>query len=205
MPFEQLISALVESSLNSLISKSAQTPAALKKLNGKRLSVSVLQLPLNLVFCFQDGAVTALMGEHENDCHIEVSMFELDKLRDTSQLTRLIKQEQLTIDGDLKVAQNFSSLINELNTDLGHTLSHFIGDVPAHKVERTVTVANKSFKNQLETLQSQLGNYVTNEKRIAVHPLEIEDFSDQVNQLRSAVSRLDTRMTKVLKAMENSK
>ena len=120
MPAAQLFCEVLEQGLNKLLALDPDSQTALQKLKGKRLIIALQELPFEiLVVGSQQIDVLCLTSEEEQtdekivegaDCYLKTSLWCLPELKDTSQLTQLIKQDKLVLDGDIQVAQAFSQL-----------------------------------------------------------------------------------------------
>lgn len=198
MPAAQLFSAGLERAINQLIKLDPESAANLHKLSAKHLEVEIAEFPHALVFACSDQ-VHVLVREKEAegyqvDCKISLSLQSLQRLQDSSQITSLIKQGYLELEGDIHVAQAFSQLLKELHIDWEEQLSKFTGDVVAH----TVFSAGKSLfehaKKTANAVALTLKDGAMEEKKLAAHPYVVEDFCRQVNEVRSATERLDARL-----------
>ncbi|MFQ3197653.1 MAG: ubiquinone biosynthesis protein UbiJ [Paraglaciecola sp.] len=213
MPLAQLFSAGIEFSLNQLLRLDPDSSLKLKKLTGKQLQVSVRELPWPLLFSFSEQIdVMALPGDGESsvpdeaanlivDCHISLALETLSELRDSSKISQLIQQNKLTLEGDILVAQRFSSLIKELDIDWEEQMSKYTGDVVAHQSFTSIKSLFFIAGQQLQDFGQQLAHNLTQEDAIAAAKPAVDDFCEQVNELRSAVERLDARLS----LLENSK
>jgi ubiquinone biosynthesis protein UbiJ len=109
------------SSLELLINKTLSlntSDSGLKKLEQKTLTVclSELNFPISLSV---NKCIVLVSGLTERaDCTINTSIKTLQELKAKQQLTELIKQDKLDLTGDIKVAQQFASLAENLNIDL---------------------------------------------------------------------------------------
>ncbi|GAC16698.1 ubiquinone biosynthesis accessory factor UbiJ [Aliiglaciecola lipolytica] len=200
MPAAQLVSSAIERVLNHLLKLDSDSASGLKKLAGKQLSVAVHELPWPLIFNFSDR-VDVLVGmpdeEVKGDCHLALSIATLQKLKDTSQITRLIQNNDLVLEGDLKVAQQFSQLISELEIDWEEQLSQYTGDLVAHKAFAFGKKLVQNTQAQANRLVATLADAAIEEKRIAAPPILVVDFCDQVNELRSATDRLEAKLNRL--------
>jgi ubiquinone biosynthesis protein UbiJ len=208
MPFAQLLSAGIEFSLNQLLRLDPDSPPKLKKLAGKQLQVSVRELPWPLIFSFSEqidvmalppgDTGSPLPGEAANlmvDCHISLALETLGELRDSSKISQLIQQNKLTLEGDILVAQSFSSLLKELDIDWEEQLSKYTGDVAAHQTFASIKSVFFTAGQQLQDFGQQLAHNLTQDGAIAAAKPAVDDFCEQVNELRSAVERLDARLS----------
>lgn len=198
MPAAQLATAAIERILNHLLKLDPDARAGLKGLANKQLKVTIFELPWPIVFHFSDRIdvlTTPKDAEAESvDCHIQLSLNTLSSLQDTSQLSRLIQQNELILEGDLNVAQGFSNLIKHIDIDWEEQLSRYTGDVVAHTLFKTGKHIVGSMKDQAAQLMTTLSEGAIEEKRIAAHPIAVSTFCDEVNDLRSDAARLEARL-----------
>ncbi|MBC3766577.1 ubiquinone biosynthesis accessory factor UbiJ [Neptunicella marina] len=197
MPAAQLAGAFIESAINKLLSLDPASQKRLIALNGKQLVVAVKELPWPLTFIFNDKISLLMTAAEQPDCRIALSLSTLNKLKDTSQLTRLIQERELELIGDIHVAQSFSVLLNELDIDWEEQLSVYTGDVVAHQTIYGAKQLVARFKEHGQQLQQGLSDALIQEKQLIAHPMAIEQFSQAVNQLRSDTERLDARLKRL--------
>lgn len=202
MPFAQLMTSGIELAMNQLLKLDDDSQRRLKKLAGKSLQVTIKELPWPLLFTFSEqidvrtiiNSDRGLAPSESIDCLIELNLETLPKLRDSSQLTQLIQQQQLNLIGDIYVAQTFSTLLKELDIDWEEQLSGYTGDVVAHQTFTSMRAAFDTAKTQIEKGAIELGERLTQSNSIAVKPSEMFEFSKGVNNLRSAAERLSARV-----------
>ena len=199
MPIAQLLSSGIETVLNKLISLDPVSDIKLKKLQGKSLQVQVTELPWPLLFQFSDqiyvGILQADEVEHNTaSCKIELDLATLPKLQDSSGLTQLIQQKKLLLNGDIYVAQSFSSLLQELDIDWEEQLSAYTGDAVAHQTFSNIKSAVLITKENIEQARGVWAQRLTKNGALGVNQQELNEFSEQVNSLRSASERLFARL-----------
>ena len=204
MPFAQLVTSGIELAMNQLLKLDDDSQQRLKKLSGKSLQVTIKELPWPLLFSFSEQIDVRTVISPNNDseptpepvdCLIELNLETLPKLKDSSQLTQLIQQNQLNLIGDIYVAQTFSALLKDLDVDWEEQLSRYTGDVVAHQTFTSMRALFDTAKSQIEQGAIELGEHLTQSDSIAVKPSEMMGFSRSVNDLRSATERLSARIT----------
>jgi len=203
MPFAQLMTSGIELAMNQLLRLDDDSQQRLKKLAGKSLQVAIKELPWPLLFTFSEQIDVRAVITPDNDleptsepvdCLIELNLETLPKLKDSSQLTKLIQQKQLNLVGDIYVAQTFSALLKDLDIDWEEQLSQYTGDVMAHQTFTSMRTMFDTAKAQIEQGAVELGEYLTQSDSIAVKPSEMMGFSRGVTRLRSATERLSARI-----------
>lgn len=197
MPFTQLLNAALEGLMNRLLALDENSAQRLHSLHGQRLRVRIRELPQPLTFAVSDRV--HVLADHDTavDCDIELSVTTLNKLDDLSRMTQLIQQKALILKGDLHTAQAFGALFKELNIDWEEQLARYTGDVLAHQSFTLLKKARQQFARDKEALRAVLSDVTLQEKPIAAHPLAVEDFIDQVNQLRADTARFEARLNQL--------
>ena len=200
----QLLASALEIVINQVLTRSTNISAALDRLNGASLAISLSEFerPFCAHVCEQKLLITT--PERENlsaDCIITSSVATLIELKSEQQLTELIKQDKLDIDGNMKVAQQFAGLIENLDIDWATELEQHIGDIATHKV---LTIG-RAIKNKISFASSQIqvdaSEYLIYEKALLVTKTEIEQYSEQVitashqlDQIEKKIAQLETRI-----------
>ncbi|MBR9785059.1 MAG: hypothetical protein GYB34_11975 [Gammaproteobacteria bacterium] len=206
MPTSALVAATAESIINKLLSLDETSQKRLKSLYGARLSAFISPLPYGITLSFServdvlteqgsfDDAVAALGPK---DCCIKTSLQTLPELKETSQLTRLIQQKALFLEGELNVAQQVSALFQQLDIDVEELLAQKTNDVVAHQTVKTAKAVHEKALSALSSVAIVLGNAVVEEKQLAAHKLAVMHFSDEVNALRDRTESADARLRRL--------
>jgi len=186
----QLLCAVAEKLSRKLIAMDANAKPALAKLQGKQLSVTLRDLKLTLVLSATADALLFNQHDEPTDCRITTDIATLKQLRDPSQLTRLIKNDALQIDGDLHVAQQFSHFLQQLNPDWQHALAGYVGDALAYKISRTLQHVQHYLQLKAKQLSQMQRELAQDELLLTPSRLETEQFSQQLSELQAKVEHL---------------
>lgn len=186
----QFFCAVAEKAMAKIIAMDPQAASRLARLQGKQLSFRLQEWPVTLVLTA--GKQGLLFNQHDEpvDCAIQTNLASLRQLRDPSQLTRLIKADALQIDGDIQVAQQYSSFFQQLDPDWQQTLSGYIGDAAAHKVARSLEQAQRYISEKASALQQQSVELAQDELKLSPTAAEMADFSNAVSLLAARVEVL---------------
>lgn len=200
MPAPQLALSAIELSVNRLLSLDPMTSERLHTLAGNQLAVEIKELGNTIIVAFSDH-IDLLLPEKddlrrssERDCKITLSLWSLKELQDPSRITQLIKQDKLDVQGNMQLAQDFSSLIKHLNIDWEEHLSQYMGDVVAHQMIKTGKKIHHAALSQLQKLSNIVSQGALEEKKIAAPAIAVTHFADQVHQTRADVERLQIRL-----------
>ncbi|MEF1215742.1 SCP2 sterol-binding domain-containing protein, partial [Vibrio alginolyticus] len=111
MPFEPLITAVIETSLNTLIKDDPALGRRLARLKGQVIQVHLKEINKTLTFVFSQQIDVLGHYEGQPNCYLSLNLSVLPELRDQANITRLIKQDKLELEGDIQLAQKFSQLM----------------------------------------------------------------------------------------------
>ncbi len=194
MPVYLLVNAAIETGLNRLIKEDPDLSRQCLRLKGKVLQLHIKELDKTFTFVFSHQV--DVLGDYEGqpDCYLSLSLKTLPQLREQVNITQLIKQDLLELDGDLQLAQKFSTLLAEAKPDIEEWLSQWIGDSLAHTVIHAGKQAFATAKQQMQKQQNNAAQVITEEWKIVPAPLEIAYFCDQVDTVKQQVIDMESRL-----------
>lgn len=203
MPASALANSAIETALNKLLSLDPDSKHRLKPLSGQRLYLFVDPLPTGFCLAFSSQVdlltITSPADEIRKElddkaCCIQTDIATLPSLTKTSELTRLIQQKKLHLDGSLSVAQQVSALFQSLDIDAEELLAAYTGDVMANQLFRVAGALKDKMVSGHQQFQAVVANALVEEKHVAAHRLAVMHFSDEVGQLRDDVARAEARI-----------
>ncbi|MCG6299139.1 SCP2 domain-containing protein [Vibrio vulnificus] len=198
MPFEPLITAVIETSLNVLVKDNPDLEKRLLRLKGQVIQVHLQELNKTLTFIFSQQIDVLANYEGQPDCYLSLKLAVLPELREQANITKLIKQDKLILEGDIQLAQKFAQLITDAKPDAEDWVSRVTGDVVAHSLAQGVKNVGGFVGRQAKKQQHHLAQVITEEWRLAPGPLEVAYFCDQVDDAKSDLARLEARLQKLL-------
>lgn len=193
-----LMTAFMETALNSMLFKESVLKPARMRLAGKVMSIDLKELNKKLTLVFTDNHVDVLSQWSEPaDCTIKTSLFTLIKLKDKQQLSQLINSGDIVIEGDMQVVQHWSSLLDMAIWDPAHYLSPYLGDVVAQGVSQVVRKGTRFAVNLGCRQKTYLKDILFEEWKMSPSQLEFAYFSDEVEQVTDSLSQLEQRLSQL--------
>jgi len=190
----QLLCASLEKVLNKLMAMDPASGQLLVAVQGKQLAVQLQELPWRFVLTGAEQSLLINQHQESVDCAIVTDIATVRQLSDPSQLTRLIKQGKLEIDGDLHVAQKFSALLQQLDPDWQQELSAWLGDALAHKVAVAFKQTHLLIRQKLLLLEQQTVELLQDELDLSPSREEFQHFSRDLTQLQTRLEQLSRRV-----------
>ena len=191
---QQVLSAAIEKIINKALSLNTNNNTQLISLDQKTLAIKLTELGFPLCFSVNNNDILVTKLIERSDCTITSSIKTLKTLQKEQQLTELIKQNKLEIEGDLKVAQQFANIAEHLDIDWQSEIAKHIGDIPTYKLGQAVKVVNKKVAFATEQIQADVSEWLVHEQRLAVTKNQLEHFNKQVDEVNQQVTHIETRI-----------
>lgn len=187
----------IETAFNQLPTHVKQDYSRLKTLQGKVFCIELTELsfPLYLVFAKSLQALSRYDGDVAITLKTELST--LYHLKQGANLTELIKQDKLVIDGDTQLLQTFSHFVQHIEIDIGEPISRYLGDALTHKLLSTGKQLGQQAQQVFNKTLSHLGQLTTEEYRLAPHKIEYWHFRDNLESLSVDIDAIEMRIQQI--------
>lgn len=198
----QVATAALELILNKALALNNNQSVSFSAVAQKTLTLALSELPFTLCFTVNTtvGKAEVIVRSHceFNDCTINTSINTLNKLKANQSLTQLIKQDELDVAGDIKIAQQFATIAQSLEIDWQTELAKHLGDIPTHKLLQFGNKITKSIIATGKQFEADMGEYLVHEKRLVVTRSQINAFNQQTQDVASQVDTLSARIDKLV-------
>ena len=196
MLWAMLPTSLLEALLNQLLQLDPQSQQRLQKLVGKRLRLTLDDFAQALTVTIgEQGLWLSWLDQEPVDCAIRTRLAVLPELRDTANITRLIKADLLDIEGDPMLAQALSKLFAELDIDWPEQLSQRLGDVPAQLLVQAWQRSSQWLQQQHQDQRQWLRDALIVEQQLLPSAAEFSLFRSDVQALRARIDRLERQLS----------
>ncbi|OXY80902.1 ubiquinone biosynthesis accessory factor UbiJ [Oceanimonas doudoroffii] len=189
-----LLNGTLETAINRLLRQSPALSRGLQPLHGRVLQLTLIDFT-SFYLVFGPGHVE-LLGNYEGrvDSHLSLSIGALGLLRDKGLLMQYIRDGRIDLEGDPQPWQDLSALMRDNPVDIEEWLVPYTGDALAHLLCRHGREIRTGLGARLSDALQHLGEFVREEARLAVGPLELADFGDEVEALNKRLNRLQGRL-----------
>lgn len=188
---------LLEVAAQQLLALDPASRARLEKLAGTRLRVTLREIGKPLTVTVTETSVLVSWIDAEAvDCHIMAEFAVLPELRDSANITRLIKADKLDIEGDPMLAQQLSKLFTELDIDWPEQLSQRIGDIPAQLLVSAFRRGRARFASWQADSEQWVKDALVEEKQLLPAREQFQQFQTEVQALRARIDKLDRQLRK---------
>lgn len=196
--FFTLLCAVVEQLLNQAIKLDSGLRSNLIDTKHKRLVIELSDLKQSFSLVF-DGQQLHFhnCADAPAECKITSNIDTLMELKDPALVTSLIRQGKLDLEGDIKLAQQYSTAFSKLDIDWADKLSAYLGDAASYNLVNTLKQFAHQSAQQLNKSQSCFTQLLQDELKVAIHPLEAKLFKNQTREAFSQVEQLEQRINQL--------
>lgn len=198
MPIDALVTATVETAFNTLLNENRDTQKLLASMKGSVLRLNIKEFNKSLIFVFSQQVDVLAAYEGTPDCELTLSLSALRDLQARANLNELFKQEKLSVEGDMHLAQQFASLLKLCKPDIPEILSRYMGDVAAHTLLTGLKQGFSMLTSSAAHHRTHMARAVTEEWQLTPSPLAIADFCDQVTELDKQAQDLEQRLQRLI-------
>lgn len=198
MPLKPLMTGSIETAINALLWREKALKPARQRLIGKVLRIELKEFSSPLVLVFSERQVDVLGAwEGDADCTVITRVSVLPQLRNRQQLTALIRNNDLEVQGDLQVVQNLVSLADLAEFDPAELLAPYTGDIAAEGVSKLLRGGAKFLQHGLARQQRYVAETLTEEWRLAPGALEVAWFAEETAAVERELAALTKRLEKL--------
>jgi ubiquinone biosynthesis protein UbiJ len=106
----------------------------------------------------------------------------------------LDKGSSLKISGDAEIANLYRALFAAARPDLEEEMSRWIGDMPARHLSLVAKSVRTWARRARRSAGENIAEYLQEEGRDLVNPVEMQEFLHSVDELREAADRIEARI-----------
>jgi ubiquinone biosynthesis protein UbiJ len=195
--FQQTLCSTVEFAFNQALTISVKGASVLQTLEEKTLTILLSELGFPLSFSVNNNKVLVTGLTERSDCTINTSIKTLRELKKEQQITELIKQEKLDVQGDIKVAQQFANIAQSLEIDWQSEIAQHIGDIPTYKLSQLSKRWAKKINFATQQIQADASEWLVHEKRLVVTASQLGNFSEQVTEITKQTNTVAERIQRL--------
>jgi len=193
-----MLDRIIESATNRLLAMDPAASDRLAGLTGKTLDLVVTGFPDPARFTFTSTGVivdraTPIVAAESADATLAGSPFGFARAF-TSSDPQAAMSAGVRVEGDVELAQKFSTLMRELDIDFEDEIARYIGDAPAYQLGRFLKKGRDFFAQGGERTRNNVGEFLREESEQLADGDEINDFMNDVDDLRASVDAIERRI-----------
>lgn len=190
--------ASAEKIINAALRYDPATRLKLARLSGKILALKITTPVAFDVFVAPLDEEIQLMGHWDGDVDTQLSGSLMALVQISTTEIHNLKYSGVTAMGDLGLLADLQQLLKQVDIDWEDMLSQFTGDIIGHQAASAIRAKFGWVKDRAQTATRLTKEFLTEEYQALISKPELEDFYQQVDELRLAVDRAAARVEKLL-------
>lgn len=200
---KQLLLSTFQSAINAALRLDPYTVQRLGGLAGKVVAVELRGVNLTLFLALQTDRIE-VRGEHAGAVDARLSGTPLAFARlGLSGDRAALHTGEVQISGDTELGQQLRDILAAMDVDWEEHLSRFTGDVIAHQAGNTARASQRWAQQSSAALLQDAGEYLKYERELLPDRAQVETFMQHVDVLRDDVERLEARVQRLQKPINN--
>ena len=192
------LSAILEASLNKYLQLDPDSKHKLARMAGKCLAIKLKGLDITLYLLIDSQGIQIFNHYPDTpDATLSGTPMELLNLTLEQQPGPAMFADGVKISGDTELGQHFKRLFDSLDIDWEEQLSHYTGDIFAHKLGNLFRTGKTWGQQAGDILQQDIAEYLLQEDHLVPEQAELEDFFSQIDKLREDTDRLQARISRL--------
>lgn len=151
-PLPGMLAFALETAVNNVLQLDMESPARVKKLEGRLLQVDLEGVGITLFFTFKHGVVRVrLDADGTPDTVISGTPVALFSMAEPEDANWGLPDSKVTINGDASLARDIERIFSKLEPDWEGPLAGMFGDVAGHQIAHGL---RQGFETARETARS---------------------------------------------------
>jgi len=192
----------LETSINLVLKQDSVTLEKFARLQGKVIAFELTDLNLTLyLFPHTEGVQVQYLYQGQADTTLQGSALAFINMS-LGDSTESFFSGEVRIKGEIELGQHFKRILDQLDLDWEEWLSAYTGDLVAFKAGNLIRSFNSWGKNALNILELDAREYIQDEGQLTPHSAELEEFTNNISQLRDDTARLEARVSRLQKLIK---
>ncbi len=202
-PLRKLAGRALETALNHALSLDPDTQQRLAALNGRSVQLHLRGPEIALSITVAEARLN--VGPPQDDSQLKVAA------TPGSLLAMLFRRDddgiapgKVEIAGDAELARRLEKLASKFAPDFEEAFARSFGDVLGVPLAKAVRKGLAHAHETASHLTEDSADWLRDEARVAMAPGEVEDFLDGVDQLRERSERLEARVQRLVRRLQDN-
>ena len=193
------ITVALEHLINRALKLDEETRARLDDVNGKVVQLNITSpIPALVTFSITDRHVY-VSGHHDGDVDTTIKG-SLSSLQSLMRNNDAIHRGEASIEGDIATGNALKGMASSLDIDWEEQISPLVGDTVAHQLGVASRKLASWFDRTSQSMKANTREYLEEEVEFVAPANMLRHFADSVDDMQSAVDRLEARLKQLEKA-----
>ncbi len=185
-------SAALQAGFNRFLQLDPESRGRISKLQGKLICLELKGLQVQTWLLFHTDRIEVL-EQYDAPADTTISGAPFTMLAMAAGKNGIFDSD-IDVTGDIEVARHFSQIVERLDIDWEEHLSAVTGDMVARKAGVTHSRIGDWVRRSGDAMQLNIADYLRDESQHLPHSWELEEFSEEIDNLRDRLARLENRL-----------
>jgi ubiquinone biosynthesis accessory factor UbiJ len=202
MTIKPLLLAALETALNQYLALDDNVSTFLTPLAGKVVAVTITPFNQTVYLCPTTDRIQLLdVYVGDTDTQLIGSLMALGLMSLSGNAMNSLFSGEVKIDGDVNTGRKFQELFAKLDLNLEGKLARYTGATVAHNLAEALRSGKQWSEETLETFKLNASEFLQEETRDLPAKAEADLFYNDVDELRLAFDRLESRIARLEKSL----
>jgi ubiquinone biosynthesis accessory factor UbiJ len=202
MLIKPLLITALETALNRYIALDNNKEDLLFPLKGKIIALTIQPFNETLYLCPASDSIQIIdQITDQPDTTISGSVWALGLMGISTKPMRSVFSGEIKIEGDIQTGKQFQAVFKKLDIDLEGLLAQYTGDDLASRISQFFRSGQEWGKETIETFKLNTAEFLQEETRDLPAKPEVDIFYQQVDELRNASDRLNSRVERLINSI----
>lgn len=194
----ELFAGVLRDAVTRFLRLDPNSPQYLAPLIGKIICLRLMPIDLRIYLCPDESSMDILLRfGGEPDVTLSGSPLAFARMGLSDSPRRALFDGEVTVEGDMTVAQRFQTLFERLDIDWEGVLSRFTGQTLAGLIANDLRNLHAWGKETVEVMGMNVAEYFQEESRELPAAPEADMFFEDVDTLRADYDRLEARVLRM--------
>ncbi|MEQ1738979.1 MAG: SCP2 sterol-binding domain-containing protein [Methyloglobulus sp.] len=202
MLIKPLLITALETAINRYLALDNNKENLLIPLKGKIIALTIQPFNETLYLCPASDSIQIIdQITGQPDTTISGSVWTLGLMGISTKPMRSVFSGEIKIEGDIQTGKQFQAVFKKLDIDLEGLLAQYTGADLANRISQFFRSGQEWGKETIETLKLNTAEFLQEETRDLPAKPEIDIFYQQVDELRNASDRLNSRVERLINSI----
>jgi ubiquinone biosynthesis protein UbiJ len=202
MLIKPILITVLETALNRYLALDNNKEDLLIPLKGKIIALTIQPFNETLYLCPTSDSIQIIdQITGQPDTTISGSAWALGLMGISAKPMRSVFSGEIKIEGDIQTGKQFQAVFKKLDIDLEGLFAQYAGDDLARRISQFFRSGQEWGKETIETFKLNTAEFLQEETRDLPAKPEIDIYYQQVDELRNASDRVESRIERLEKLL----
>lgn len=203
--FKTTLGIFLEKIINTALKTDPDYCHSLKIIQHKTLGISIQDFDLSIIFIGREDKLAVIMNSElalenniKDSAQISGDLINLLKLVFSKTPQALLASKIINLKGEVSILQAYQEFSANLNLDWESRLADLIGPLAAAEIGKMAKESKKFHQRAFQSSIQDLSEYLTEEIKVLPSKQEVEDFYEDIRNLKLDIERLEARVNRAV-------